>query len=419
MTTNDSYDCVVIGGGPAGATVGTILADYGHQVLILEQSEFPRNHIGESLMPQTYDTFKRLGVLDQLKKSNYPVKESVQFVSSSGKDSQPYYFTDRDPSERSVTWQVPRDHFDQMMLDNAKAHGVKVRQGVRVGEVVFEGDRAVGVKIVNGDRVSEIPAKVVVDATGMSTLLASQLNIRDDHPDLKNGSIYSYYKNAVRDEGRNAGATIIVHTANKKGWFWFIPLPDNMTSVGVVAEPAYLFTGRGNDPLTILDEEIAGCPGLQRRLEGAQRMSGGHVIRNFSYKSKRVAGDGWVMVGDAFGFLDPIYSSGVFLALKSGEFAADAIHEALVAGDVSAERLGCFGKKLAAGMDQIQQLIYAFYDEGFSFAKFNRDHPEFHDHIVRLLIGDVFNDEVGEVFQVLKDWVKLPAPIHFDGSSSS
>lgn len=416
--TNDSYDCIVIGGGPAGATVGTILADYGHHVLILEQSTFPRHHIGESLMPQTWWTFKRLGLLDQLKCSDFPLKESVQFVSASGKDSQPYYFSDRDANEWSTTWQVPRDQFDKMMLENAKTHGVKIRQGVRVSEVLFEGSRAVGVKVENNQHSSQIRAKVVVDATGMSTLLSKQLKLRESDPDLKNASIYAYYKNALRDEGRNAGATIIIHTSNRKGWFWFIPLPDNLTSIGVVAKPAYLFTGRGDDPLAILDEEIAQCPGMVNRLKDAKRISGGYVIRDFSYRSKRLAGDGWVLVGDAFGFIDPIYSSGVFLALKSGEFAADAIHEALESGDISGDRLGNFGPKLTAGMHLIQQLVHVFYDKSFSFSTFHREHPEYRDHIVRLLIGDVFNDEVGEVFEVLKKWVKLPDLVRLEGNSS-
>jgi flavin-dependent dehydrogenase len=136
---NEAYDCIVIGGGPAGATTSTILADYGHRVMVLEKSRFPRHHIGESLMPQTYWTFKRIGMLDKLKKSDFTSKESVQFVSAKGQESQPYYFPDRDPNEWSFTWQVKRDRFDKMMLDNSREHGVEVREGVQVKEVLFEG----------------------------------------------------------------------------------------------------------------------------------------------------------------------------------------------------------------------------------------------------------------------------------------
>jgi len=416
MTIQGAYDCVVIGGGPAGATVGTLLADRGHRVLILERATFPRHHIGESLMPQTYWTFKRLGMLEKLAASDFPTKQSVQFVSASGKDSQPFYFTDRDPAEWSVTWQVRRDTFDRMMLDNAREHGAEVVHGANATEVLFDGGRAVGVRATVDGTSRKIGAEVVVDATGMAALLSRQLDIRRPDPQLKNAAIYAYYEGAQRDEGRNAGATIVIHTPDRKGWFWFIPLPDDTVSVGVVAPPSYLCAGRGDDPLATLDEEIAGCPGIGRRLEGARRVSGAYVTSDFSYRANRVAGDGWVLVGDAFGFLDPVYSSGVFLALTSGEFAADAIHEALSARDVSGARLGAFGPKLASGMHLIKQLVCAFYDERFSFAKFTRTHPEFQDHIVRLLIGDVFNDEVGRVFDAMREWVTLPEPFQLEGS---
>ena len=146
MPKSATYDCVVIGGGPAGATAATLLADYGHRVVVLERGRFPRHHIGESLMPQSYWTFKRLGMLPKLKASNFPLKQSVQFVSPSGRDGQPYYFTERDPNEWSITWQVCRDRFDRMMLENAREHGAEVREGVGVKEVLFNDARAVGVR---------------------------------------------------------------------------------------------------------------------------------------------------------------------------------------------------------------------------------------------------------------------------------
>jgi len=406
----ESYDCIVVGGGPAGSTAGTLLANARRHVLLLERDRFPRHHIGESLMPQTYWTLQRLGMLEKLKASNFPMKESVQFVSGSGKDSQPYYFADRDPGEWSRTWQVPRDKFDRMMLDNAREHGVEVHEGVPVKEVVFDGERAVGVRTAAGKATQRIGAKVIVDATGMNTLISRQLGMRIVDPDLKNAAIYAYYKGAHRDDGRNAGATLIIHTPDRKGWFWSIPLPDDTTSVGVVARPSYLFTGRGDDPLATLDQEIQNCPGMKRRLETAERISRAYVTSDFSYRSSRIAGDNWVLVGDAFAFLDPVYSSGVFLALKSGEMAADAIDAAIGEGDTSGERLAAFAPALLAGLHNIRQLVYAFYDEAFSFGRFNKEFPQYRDHIVRLLIGDVFTDGVSDVFDELRRWVKLPDP---------
>jgi flavin-dependent dehydrogenase len=314
---------------------------------------------------------------------------------------------------------VRRDRFDEMMLDNARRHGVRVEQGVAVREVLFDGSRAVGVRAVADGAERRVGAKVVVDASGTTGLLSRQLGLREPDPILKNAAIYAYYENELRDGDRNAGATIIIHTADRAGWFWSIPLPSGVSSIGLVAPPSHLFAGRGDDPLATLEDEIAACDGIRRRLQRARRVGGAYVTTDFSYGSREVAGDGWVLIGDAFGFLDPVYSSGVFLALKSGEFAADAIHEALVTGEPSGARLGAFGPRLRSGMRLIRQLVLAFYDPSFSFGRFSGAHPEYRDHIVRLLIGDVFNDEVGAVFDVMRDWVPALGAMRRDGSPTT
>jgi geranylgeranyl reductase family protein len=419
LTQRDHYDVIVMGGGPAGSTAATVLADHGHQVVVLEKAEFPRHHVGESLMPQTYWTFRRLGMLDKLKATAFPTKQSVQFVSASGKDSQPFYFTDHDPGEHSRTWQVSRPEFDHMMIENAAEHGAEVCQGVQAREVLFEGDRAVGVRVRQDGHIKDLAARVVVDATGMGAVLSRQLGLRYADANLKNAAIYAYYRGAVRDEGRNAGATIVIHTPNRNGWFWFIPLSDDVASIGVVGPPAHLCTGRGDDPTATLEEEIKACPGIARRLATADRISDAIVTSDFSYRARRAAGPGWVLVGDAFGFLDPVYSSGVMLALKSGEMAADTIHKALLSDDVSGHRLSAFAPTIVEGMQLIRQLVYAFYSPEFSFARFTREHPQFQDHIIRILIGDVFNDEVGRVFDVMREWVDLPEPIALELGAES
>ena len=408
------YDCIVVGGGPAGATCATILAQHNRRVLVLEKSRFPRHHIGESLMPHTYGMFERLGMLKKLEATNFPRKQSVQFVNATGADSQPFYFPRWRNHPSSTTWQVPRDEFDKMMLDNAREHGAEVIEGVKVSRVLFDGERAVGVKATVDGESKEFHASVIVDATGESAILSRQLGIRSGDAKLKNGAIYGYFKGALRDEGENAGATIIIHMPDREGWFWYIPLPDDIASIGVVAPPAYLFTGRGDDPHATMLEEIARTPGIARRLEPATQIGKTYVTSDFSQMSAQIAGDGWVLIGDAFGFLDPVYSSGVMLALKSGEFAADAIHAGLTDGDVSGARLGSFADEFIAGMRSLKNLVYAFYDREFSFGEFAKAHPQYKDHLIRLLIGDVFNDEVAEIFDALGKYVDLP----FDNLSS-
>lgn len=414
MTSN--HDCIIIGGGPAGATAATLLAKHGRNVLVLERYEFPRHHVGESLMPQTYWTFKRLGMLEKLRATNFPTKESVQFISPSGKESAPFYFTDRDPNEWSRTWQVRRDEFDKMMLDNAEENGATIKHGANVREIIFDGERATGVRAMIDGKLKDFGAKVVIDASGQSGLLSRQLGLRDPDPGLKKASIYAQYRNCEMEEGRNAGATIIMHTRDKSGWFWWIPLnqKDRLVSIGVVAPPSYLCAGRGDDPALTLDEEIENCPGLKSRLAKAERIGKVYITADFSYRSRRMAGDGWVLIGDAFGFLDPVYSSGVMLALKSGEYAADTIHKALTEGDTSGHRLGAYGPRFAAAMHTIRQLVYAFYKEDFSIGRFVRDNPTYGDHIVRILIGDVFNTEVASVFDVMRQRIDLPGPIELE-----
>src|SRR5439155_16042687 len=220
---------LVIGGGPAGSTAATLMAQEGLSVQLLEREPGPRFHIGESLMPETYWTFRRLGLLDKMQASRFVKKYSVQFVNDTGKESQPFYFFENNPHECSQTWQVLRSEFDQMLLDNAREHGVDVRQGTRVLDVLFDGDRAVGVRTQDENgRQEELRAQVVVDASGQSSLIANRLKLRQPDSFLKKATVWTYYEGAYRDPGLDEGATLVLHTAGKNGWFWYIPQHNNM-----------------------------------------------------------------------------------------------------------------------------------------------------------------------------------------------
>jgi flavin-dependent dehydrogenase len=393
----DQVDVVVIGGGPAGSTVSTLMAQRGLEVLLFEREKFPRFHIGESLIPETYWVLERLGMLPKMKASPFVHKHSVQFVNSNGKLSAPFYFYDNKPHECSQTWQVVRSQFDQMMLENAREHGVDAREGVRVLDVLMDGTRAVGVRVKREDgSIDEVAAKVVVDASGQNGLLMNRLRLRVWDPVLNKGAIWTYWEGAYRDTGRDEGATIVIQTTSKNGWFWYIPLHDNIVSVGVVAPFDYLFKGRGGYPETY-EEEVARCPSVQERVAGAKRVTGYFATKDYSYRSTQVSGDGWVLVGDAFGFLDPLYSSGVLLALRSGEMAADAIVDGLATGDTSAAQLGRWGASFNEGVDRMRRLVCEYYD-GFSFGNFMKHHPDLRGTVTDLLIGDLFNTRVDKVW---------------------
>ncbi|MCI0457386.1 MAG: tryptophan 7-halogenase [Gemmataceae bacterium] len=392
-----SADVVVIGGGPAGSTASTLIAQQGYRVQLFEREHFPRFHIGESLIPETYWGLKRLGMLEKMQKSHFVKKYSVQFVNARGKLSAPFYFWDNKPHECSQTWQVVRSEFDLMMLNNAREHGVAAHEGVRVLDVLFEDGRAVGVKVQGQDgSPREVRARVVVDASGQSGLLQNRFKLRQWDPVLNKGAVWTYWEGAYRDSGRDEGATLVLQTENRQGWFWYIPQHNDRVSVGVVAPFDYLFRGRGSHE-QIYNEEVDRCPAVKERVSRGRRVTGYFATKDYSYRSKEVAGDGWVLIGDAFGFLDPLYSSGVLLALRSGEMAADAIVEGLRKGDVSKSQLGRWGQVFNEGVDRIRRLVCEYYD-GFSFGQFVRNFPQLQGTVTDLLIGDLFTDRVDEVW---------------------
>jgi len=413
MNTNN-YDVIVMGGGPAGSSIAGMLAREGRSVILFEKEIFPRHHIGESLMTDTYWTFRRLGLLEKLRESPFVRKYSVQFANPAGKESRPFYFFEAVHHESAVTWQVTRSEFDHMLINHAAEQGATVHQGVLVKQVLFEGDRAVGVEVQMQDGTREkFYANVVVDATGQLAMLSNKFRWRVRDPKLKKAVLYSYFKGAHREPDLNGGATLVLRTQpGSGGWFWYIPLENDVTSVGIVADPDYLLKGRGQDLAKILNEEIEKCEPCRRRVEGSERVDKIYSILDYSYRSKHNSGNGFIIIGDAYGFLDPIYSSGVLLALKMAELAADAIHDAFNHNDFSAARLGQYQAKLDRGIESMRKLVYAFYNDGFSFAGFLRKYPEERVHIINLLIGDVFKEGVDAVYGPMSEFAEIPPPLY-------
>jgi flavin-dependent dehydrogenase len=242
-----------------------------------------------------------------------------------------------------------------------------------------------------------VRAKVVVDASGQSSMIMSRLGLREWDPVLKKAALWTYWEGAYRDTGKDEGATLVLQTQGKKGWFWYIPQHNNVVSVGVVADYTYLFLDRDTrDHEGIYFEEVERCPGVKQRIAAARRVEPFRAAKEYTYRSRKATGDGWVLIGDAFGFLDPLYSSGVLLALKSGSLAADAVVEGLRQGDTSAAQLGKWEPGFVQGMDRMRRLVCEYYD-GFSFGRFVKKHPHLKGHLTDLLIGDLFKDEVDEV----------------------
>jgi flavin-dependent dehydrogenase len=391
MPRNESYEAIVVGGGPAGSTAAAVLAQKGRRVLLLEKEKFPRYHIGESLLPYGYFTLQRIGVLEKMKASHFPKKYSVQFVGTSGRASLPFYFFQHLEHEASCTWQVLRSEFDHILLNNARDKGAEVLEETTVRDVLRTNGAVTGVKaeLKNGETV-EFHAPVTIDASGRDALAVTRNGWKKRDPYLNKIAVWTYYKSALRDPGVDEGATTVAYVP-EKGWFWYIPLPDDIVSVGVVAEKDYLCKDTHDLP-TIFHREVEKNAWIKRHLAPGQQTGPYRITGEYSYRSRHCAADGLVLVGDAFAFLDPVFSSGVFLALRSGELAGDAVDAALTAGDFSAEQFTEYGTEICRGIEAMRTLVYSFYDHEFSFRKFLREFPRLKGDLTDCLIGNLFRD---------------------------
>ena len=411
MNDELNYDALIIGAGPAGCAAGTILAEYGHRVLILEREKFPRYHIGESLLPFTFQPLQRLGLIDQMRHSAFVKKYSVQFVSPSGRASQPFYFFNRyDRDTVAQTWQVLRSEFDQMLLDNARGKGAHVLEQTVVTELLKQESSIAGVRARTGDGpVREYRAPITLDCSGKEAFCAVRQQWRMKDPFLNKIAVWTYYEGAQRDEGIDGGATTVAYVP-EKGWFWYIPQHNDRVSVGVVAEGKYLTRDGIKQPEAIFQREVKQNQWIAQHLAVGRQTGPYHLTSEYTHHSRHCGMDGLLLAGDAFAFLDPVFSSGVMLALKSGTLAGEEVHKAILERDFSAKRFSGYAAFLREGVENMRRLVYAFYNPKFSFRTLTNKYPDAAGSVTDCLSGDV-NKDFSVLWRQIEEFAPLPDPL--------
>ena len=355
-------DAIIIGGGPGGLTAATLLAARGRRVVLLERERFPRFHIGESLLPYNGPIFEELGVLPALHAAGFPVKTGAQFHLGNGRKSLKLVFREGRFTEQPKTFQVERSVFDHLLLKNAAAKGAEVREGWQVQRFEQLPDR---VRVEAADPAGTkhtIEARYLVDASGRANLTGNQEGLRVIHPDLKKIALFGHYTGVALDADAKAGDTIVVRLENK--WFWLIPISATKVSVGCVLDCAE-FSAAKSAPEELFQRIAATSSVVRDRMKAAQLVGEFHTTSDFSYHNRRLTGPRLLRVGDAAGFMDPIFSAGVFLAMFSGKLAAETLDASLRRPFGTRWRFARYERKVSSALHFYWEMVEQYYTKPF------------------------------------------------------
>jgi flavin-dependent dehydrogenase len=347
-------------------------------------------------------------MIEKMRRSAFVKKYSVQFISPNGKASDPFYFFNRyDPTTVAQTWQVLRSEFDLLLCEHARSKGAVIQEEVTVKDFLEENGRVIGVRAQHKDGQSvDYHARITLDCSGKEAFAAVRHNWRVRDPYLNKFAVWTYYRGAKRDPGLDEGATTVAYVP-EKGWFWYIPQHNDMVSVGVVAEGKYLTRDGIKTPEAIFKREIEENVWIKDHLACGQQTGPYFITSEYTHHSRYCGRDGLVLVGDALCFLDPVFSSGLMFALKSGVLAADTIHAGILANDLSPVRFADYATTLRPGVENMRKLVYAFYDLNFSFHVLTKKYPEAVGEVTDCLSGDV-NRDYTKLWKWVSEFAALP-----------
>jgi FADH2 O2-dependent halogenase len=406
MEINLTTQVCIIGGGPAGATLASYLSKEGIDNVVVEKDEFPRHHIGESLIASTTPIFHDIGVLQKIDEAGFIKKRGAVWVPQSGRGEQVLTLAPPPEFGRDHTFQVERAKFDQIMLNHAQSLGTKVLQPAKAIDIIKSGDRINGIIVKQDDEQINIKADYVIDASGQGTMLGSKLKLKKNDPNFNQVALYGYFNNVDLGATKTEGYIHIFFLPGPKAWVWQIPISKTVTSIGVVTRKEEFKTVKSSELQTYFWQQVNSNPTFKQRMSGAKQVGDLRTAKDYSFEMTSKVGPGFMLIGDAARFVDPIFSSGISIAMTCAQFAFNALHQ-IIEGDKTEQLAFAEYEELITRGTKVWSEFIAVYYRMQNLFSYYIQHPDYKEELIQLLQGNVYQDNAIDVLERMKDDIKI------------